>query len=162
MDERAERSATPRDRASFRRRWSAARAEVGQSLVEFAMILPIFLVLLFALADFGRGFYAWMIVTNAAREGARSAAVQDNATTIDSKIYGSFCSNGSSPTKGTCSIWPISISHPTVQGTKGTEAQVTVTHTFTFVTPIGGILRLIGGHSLSAPTISSTTYMRFE
>ena len=49
-------------------------SERGQSLVEFTMILPILLILLFALVDFGRAFYTWMLVTNAAREGARQDA----------------------------------------------------------------------------------------
>ncbi|MCH8921013.1 MAG: pilus assembly protein, partial [Chloroflexi bacterium] len=45
--------------------------EKGQSLVEFAMVIPIFLILVFAIVDFGMGFHAWITVTNAAREGAR-------------------------------------------------------------------------------------------
>ena len=57
--------------------------EAGQSLVEFTMILPLFLVLLFGMVDFGRAFYTWLLVTNAAREGARIAAVQSDQPTID-------------------------------------------------------------------------------
>jgi Flp pilus assembly protein TadG len=43
----------------------------GQSLVEFALILPIFLLILFGLFDMGRAVYAWSTINNAAREAAR-------------------------------------------------------------------------------------------
>lgn len=49
------------------------RAEGGQSLVETALMLPILLLLLVGIVDFGRAFYAYIAVTNAAREGARYA-----------------------------------------------------------------------------------------
>jgi Flp pilus assembly protein TadG len=47
---------------------------LGQSLVEFALILPIFLVFLAAALDLGRVFYANITLNNAAREGAFQAA----------------------------------------------------------------------------------------
>ena len=141
-------------------RWG--RGESGQTLVEFALTLPIFIILICALADFGRGFYSWMIVTNAAREGARSAAVGDNSSGITSKIYGSFCTVASPPSG--CAIGPAGITTtlPALPGTKGNEAQVTVSYAFTYVTPIATLVTLIGGSSLTAPTITSTTAMRFE
>lgn len=46
------------------------RAE-GQSLVELAIILPVLMVILLGIIDFGRVFYAYVTITNASREGAR-------------------------------------------------------------------------------------------
>lgn len=46
----------------------------GQSLVEFAIILPVFAMLFAATLDLGRLFYAQITLTNAAREGAFEAA----------------------------------------------------------------------------------------
>jgi hypothetical protein len=46
----------------------------GQSLVEFALVLPMLLVLLLGLADFGRVFAAGITVEAAARNGAEAAA----------------------------------------------------------------------------------------
>ncbi len=46
----------------------------GQSLVEFAMILPVFVLLFGATLDLGRLFYAQITLTNAAREGALQGA----------------------------------------------------------------------------------------
>jgi len=42
----------------------------GQSLVEFALVLPLLLMLILGAIDFGRLFYTKIIITNAAREGA--------------------------------------------------------------------------------------------
>jgi len=46
------------------------RSEHGQSLVEFALILVILLVLLSGIVDLGRAFYAYIIIRDAAQEGA--------------------------------------------------------------------------------------------
>ena len=56
----------------------------GQSLVEFALILPLFLIFVAACLDLGRVFYANISLTNAAREGAMQAAAKD----------GTFVQNG--------------------------------------------------------------------
>lgn len=45
--------------------------ERGQSLVELAIALPLFLIVLLGIIDFGRVFYAYVTITNASREGAR-------------------------------------------------------------------------------------------
>lgn len=49
----------------------------GQSLVEFALILPILLLLILGMIEFGWILNRQITLTNAAREGARAAAVQD-------------------------------------------------------------------------------------
>ena len=46
----------------------------AQALVEFALVLPILLLLILGVMDFGRMFYTKMILTNAAREGANYLA----------------------------------------------------------------------------------------
>ena len=46
----------------------------GQSLVEFALILPILLILVLGAMDIGRLFFTKMVITNAAREGANHLA----------------------------------------------------------------------------------------
>ena len=43
----------------------------GQGLVEFALVLPLLLLILFGVLDLGRIFATAITVTNAAREGAR-------------------------------------------------------------------------------------------
>lgn len=51
------------------------RSGAGQSLVEFALVLPIFLLLLFGLIDIGRFVYTANALNQAAREGARFGSV---------------------------------------------------------------------------------------
>ena len=51
----------------------------GQTLVEFALVAPIFFLILFSIIDFGRYVYTVQILNNAAREGARYAIVHGSA-----------------------------------------------------------------------------------
>ncbi|MCP4141348.1 MAG: hypothetical protein GY755_13875 [Chloroflexi bacterium] len=46
----------------------------AQSMVEFALILPILLLLIFGILEYGRLFFAWISIENAARVGARYAS----------------------------------------------------------------------------------------
>lgn len=61
---------------NLRRRHAARTRTRGQSLVEFALVLPLFLVFVAACLDLGRVFYANISLNNAAREGAMAAAQQ--------------------------------------------------------------------------------------
>ena len=54
----------------------------GQSLVEFALVIPVFLVMLIAIFDLGRAVFAYNSVTNAAREGVRLAIVNQNSALV--------------------------------------------------------------------------------
>lgn len=136
------------------------QTEAGQSLVEMALILPVFMILLFALVDFGRGFYSWLIITNAAREGARAAAVQSDSSTVDSKIYGSFCNTY--PSDCALDTTKMTVTKTNIQGVRGTEAMVDISFTFEYVTPIGSMLSLVGGSSLTAPVLKAHAGMRLE
>lgn len=134
------------------RRLARARQEAGQTLVEFSLVLPILLILIFGLVDFGRAFYTWLVVTNAAREGARTAAVQLPSAQVDASIVQAM---GSLPTAN------LTITKTNVQGTRGTPVTVTLSYNFDYVTPIGPLMALFGG-SLAEPTISSSSTMRLE
>lgn len=48
------------------------RSEDGAAAVEFALILPVFLVLLLGIIEFGSAYNAQILLTNAAREAART------------------------------------------------------------------------------------------
>ncbi len=52
------------------------RRSQGQTLIEFALVLPLFLLMLFGLIDVGRFVYLNSVMSQAAREGARVAAVE--------------------------------------------------------------------------------------
>ena len=48
---------------------------LGQSMLEFALVVPFFLVILFSLFEFGRAMVEYTSLSNAAREGARTGIV---------------------------------------------------------------------------------------
>lgn len=54
---------------------------VGQSLVEFALVLPLFLTILIGMVDVGRAIWANNVIANAAREAARYAIVHGGSST---------------------------------------------------------------------------------
>lgn len=51
------------------------RDEKGQTMVEFAMVAPLILVILFAVVQFGAVYNDYVTITDATRAGARKAAV---------------------------------------------------------------------------------------
>lgn len=60
--------------------------ERGQALVEFIIVLPVLLVLVFGIIEFGNAWRTYQVVTNTAREGARQAVLptvnEDSVTTV--------------------------------------------------------------------------------
>ena len=64
------------------------RGSRGQSLVEFSLVLPIFLIVLAGVLDFGFMLFSRMTVINAAREGARWAVTQSDVTKIPTNSGG--------------------------------------------------------------------------
>lgn len=102
----------------------------GQSLVETALILPVILLLLTAIIDFGLLFNHYLIVSNASREGARGASlgntneqitntVKNVASTLDeSKLGITITPNRSADRKA------------------GTTVTVAVKYQYSMITPI--------------------------
>ena len=62
------------------------KKQKGQSLVETALVLPIILVLLTGIIDFGLLFNSYLQVSNASREGARIAAIGSTDEQIISAV----------------------------------------------------------------------------
>jgi Flp pilus assembly protein TadG len=55
----------------------------GQSLVEFAFVLPIIVLVIVAFVEIGRAVFAWNTIANAARQGARVAVVNQLSAVTD-------------------------------------------------------------------------------
>lgn len=62
------------------------RSEAGAELVEFALVLPLLLLVLGGIVDFGMLLQRQQVVTNAAREGARLAAVGYSQPDVQSRV----------------------------------------------------------------------------
>jgi Flp pilus assembly protein TadG len=125
----------------------------GQSLVEFALILPIFLVIVLAAVDFGWALRSFITATNAAREGARLGVVGASATEITTKTVES--------SSGVLSAGDVSVSG--AGGAPGSTVTVSVAYDYHYITPLGGLISLLTGGSLPSPLpFSTSTTMRIE
>ncbi|MFW6457088.1 MAG: TadE/TadG family type IV pilus assembly protein [Planctomycetota bacterium] len=68
------------------KRWGRA----GQAVVEFALVLPIFLLLILGAVDFGRAYYRLHLLTNAVRVGARAGSLPGSTEEELENIVGSI------------------------------------------------------------------------
>lgn len=107
----------------------------GATAVEFALLLPVLLLVVFGIVDFGRALNAQITLTQAAREGARLTAL--NAPNVVSRTQAA--ATGLSPVAVT-----VSSSCP-AGATQTSEAVVQVSYSFSFITPVSAIAALFGG-----------------
>ncbi len=63
-----------------------ARDERGSFTLELLVLLPLLMVIVFVILEFGRVYWQWVVVTNAAREGARFAVTQAFDPSADAAI----------------------------------------------------------------------------
>jgi general stress protein CsbA len=72
-----------RMQAPMKARVWMVRNNRGQALVEFALILPLVMLILIGIVEFGRAWQAKQTLTDVAREGARIAAIANPSYTQD-------------------------------------------------------------------------------
>jgi Flp pilus assembly protein TadG len=103
----------------------AGRARPGQSLVEFMLALPVFVLLLFAVIDGARGMYAYVALSNAASLGAHTAAEtvsQNSAFGQPSQTtYNSFLSSVVASVRGQLGIVKVDLSTTATADTSGSN-----------------------------------------
>ena len=129
--------------------------EKGQALVEFTLLIPIFLLLLFAIVDFGMGFHAWITVTNSAREGARLGAVMATEQQIVDRVY--------QTSDLTNEATNMTVSVAGEQGAPGQSVVVQVDYDYDLITPLAGLIQFFSGNVIGPTlTFSSTADMRLE
>ena len=127
-----------------------AAGQRGTALIEFALVLPMLIVLTFLVVDFGRAFMVKNMLTQAAREGARQMAVldsQDQARTT-TKTVASAAGLDSS-------LVVVTVTEPVSD-----HYQVTVSAPFQWLYP--GLLRYLGIASASSGTLTASCTMRSE
>jgi Flp pilus assembly protein TadG len=127
----------------------------GASAVEFAILLPFLVLLVFGIIEFGVLMYNQQVLTNASREGARAAIVGDCAkrkTDADiSQIVTDYCIEPDDTTKkrlitfNTTNVPPSTTINPSPSDctpgpggsglTIGDDVTVTVTYNYTFLVP---------------------------
>ena len=72
----------------MRSKLTACGNERGNSVIEFALILPILLLIVFGITEFGRAIMVTNMLNSASREGARLAAVTpiNDTTTVRARV----------------------------------------------------------------------------
>jgi Flp pilus assembly protein TadG len=67
----------------------------GASAVEFAIVAPVFFLMIFGMIEYGRLVMVQQILTNATREGARRAVLQDATTSTVKTVVRNYLTNAS-------------------------------------------------------------------
>jgi hypothetical protein len=138
---------------------------LGQSLVEFALVLPVFLLFFAAALDLGRVFYANITLNNAAREGAFQAAIKPHEYVEDQPcdlVTNSVVCRIQNETRGSMiAIAPTDIdmtcSVPGCANDPGSLVTVEVRGRFRLITPLLSIV--FGGQDLD---LSSSAVAQIE
>jgi Flp pilus assembly protein TadG len=141
-----------------------SRRQRGQGLVEFALVIPLFVLLFMAIVDLGSAVFTYNSLTNAAREGARLAIVnQDensiilqaerqvsvaeiNAPNVSVSFY-QVKSDGTADTGRTCA--PAAV---------GCLAVVSFEATYRPITPIIGAVLFKNGVTFTAKSVLTVEY----
>ena len=123
----------------------------GQSLVEFALVLPVLLLLVLSALDLGRVFMGWVVLNNAARVGANYAGLHaDGWDTTDLAAYTSLVADARDDAASALSGCDTE-SIPPPSFPNGTElgdfAEVTLDCDFRPLTPIIGDVFASSGHA---------------
>jgi len=130
------------------------KREDGQSLVEFTLVLPIFLLVLFAIVDFGMAFHAWITVTNSAREGARIGSVRATSGEIEQRVRDTATSLDQTD---------LSVAVTNAEGQPGESVVVDVSYSYSLMTPLADLLNMVSGGTIPATLgLGSTADMRLE
>lgn len=135
-----------------------AGSERGQSIVEFAFIVPVLGLIIFALAEFGFYLNDQVSIVNASRQGARVAAITESAASAQQAVTDSAKSLVS------CSNLTSTVSSTQSTIDPGQAAYWTVTASCTYSTVSGSILgfflQKFGGSGSGQATVSWKTTMR--
>jgi TadE-like protein len=138
----------------------------GAVAVEFALLLPILLLLVFGMIDFGRALNYQITLTQAAREGARLAALYppSSLTCPTACVVTKTQQAWQNETQLSQSSVTVTVPSSCLVGAGSTAyAMVTTSYVFTFVTPVGAFAAMFGGSSLGSPiTLTATGVMPCE
>jgi Flp pilus assembly protein TadG len=137
--------------------FSRPREDRGASAVEFALVVPLLLAVLFSIIDLGFAINRYTVLNNAAREGVRAASLSASKSEVDKVVNDSLSDlkgkvtvtvSCKTPLGGTCASWDAN-------RTSGGVAVVTATYQHAWLTPMGKAVS-------SSLTLSKTSQMRIE
>lgn len=131
------------------------KAEKGAAMVELALVLPILLVLVFGIIEFGLLLYNQQVITNASREGSRFGIVMDvprKSTDQISAVVAAYCANHLVTFADSQPAPAIAVDNSA--GTSfGDDLRVTVTYPYEFLVLPNFVASLTGTKTLRAETV---------
>ena len=156
----------------------ANRSERGQAVIEMALALPLLLLVVLGVFDFGLMFQKYEVVTNAAREGGRVGVLPDYTPLLAQQraldylavggltgtVRGSLASCAGALAAGQRCVSAV-VSDVTITGSAPpkTVKQITVTATYDYRFQwVGPLMNLFGGGSLGTSRLTAVTTMRLE
>jgi Flp pilus assembly protein TadG len=101
------------------------RNEQGQTMTEFALVLPVLALILFAVIQFGIVFNNYVTLTDATRAGARRAAVSRQDPNRDAAVIAAVRNSASDLNSSKLSVPP-----PTSSWSPGTDVTVTASYPY--------------------------------
>jgi Flp pilus assembly protein TadG len=120
----------------------------GTVLVEFAIVLPIFILILIGTVEFGIVLHNYLILQNASREGARSAAVGISQTAIEQRVR-DFAFQLNNPS--------LTVEVTNAQGVRGSTVTVRASYPVPLITPL--MKTMVGSSNFN---LHAETLMRLE
>ncbi|MGH7572953.1 MAG: TadE/TadG family type IV pilus assembly protein [Gemmatimonadota bacterium] len=139
---------------------ACTREERGQSLVEFAIALPLLLAIVIGIFEFGMAWNQRQVITNAAREGARVLALPQAHPDSANTIVGIYLTSANLDP----SLATITADEGANGGTIGNFATVGVSYPyqFTFIGPIVAMLQGSDAAMQGTIQLQTTAVMRNE
>lgn len=138
-----------------------SRSSAGQSVVEFAIVVPVLLSVLLMAVDFGRVYLGWVDLTNVARIGANFAASNPDAWqgSGNSAVQLRYRQLMARDAQGIDCTLPSPLPEPTFidsSGAVGSRVQVNLTCSFSLLTPL--ISSLVGDGAGHVNVVSNAVF----
>ncbi len=135
---------------------SGSGQDDGTAAVEFALVVPLLLLLVFGIIDFGRAYQAKVELTHAAREGVRVWALTQDQTAAGNRT------RAAAPSLEQATTPAYEVTATTTACTFGQPTTLTANYQFSYITPLSDLMAALpGGSALTSPiTLSETGVMR--
>lgn len=151
-------------------------SERGQAIIELALTLPLLLLIVLGVFDFGLMFQKYEVVTNAAREGARVGVLPDYTPADAALRAQQYMAVGGLPVSTAPRVCGAAIaanswcaqavvSNTTITGSSPPRSvdQITMTVEFDYEYQfVGPMMSLFGGSSLGVGRLRAVSTMRIE
>lgn len=136
------------------------RSDEGAELIEMAIVLPLLLLLFMGMVDFGFMFQRYVVLSNAAAEGARVASLPGYTTADVTARVNAYATDSGIP--GTVTTARVAVALPGgAAGVTWPGSQVTVTHVYNYQY-IGPIAALFSNAPNGSVTITSRATVRHQ